>query len=147
MGRGSVRRGEALLELALALPVLALMFWGILGLMERGRTANLAVWAAYACAAQASQTPDGAQGLRQGEAAARAVLGRRLVDVTVGSAGSSRNCGGISPMSTTAAAACAPPPGACCSPSPSWPPSTCSPSGWASRPPSPASGPPPPCRP
>jgi hypothetical protein len=51
--------------------------------MERGRTANLAVWAAYACAAQASQTPDGAQGLRQGEAAARAVLGRRLVDVTV----------------------------------------------------------------
>jgi len=82
-GRGSVRRGEVLLELALALPVLALMFWGILGLMERGRTADLAVWAAYACAAQASQTPDGAQGLRQGEAAARAVLGRRLVDVTV----------------------------------------------------------------
>ncbi|WP_448592638.1 hypothetical protein [Thermoflexus hugenholtzii] len=78
-----MRRGEALLELALVLPVLALMFWGILGLMERGRTADLAVWAAYACAAQAAQTPDGAQGLRQGEAAARAVLGRRLVDVTV----------------------------------------------------------------
>lgn len=76
-------RGEALLELALALPALAVMFLGVLGLMERGRTANLAVWAAYACAAQASQTPDPGQGLRQGEAAARAVLGRRLVDVTV----------------------------------------------------------------
>ncbi len=76
-------RGEALTELALALPVLALMFWGVLGLMERGRTANLAVWAAFACAAQASQTPDPGQGLVQGAAAARAILGRRLVDVTV----------------------------------------------------------------
>ncbi|WP_322800245.1 hypothetical protein [Thermoflexus sp.] len=83
MGRPKRTRGEALTELALALPVLALMFWGVLGLMERGRTAALAVWAAYACASQASQTPDAAQGLRQGEAAARAVLGRRLVDVTV----------------------------------------------------------------
>ncbi|WP_376789131.1 hypothetical protein [Thermoflexus sp.] len=83
MQRPKRTRGEALTELALVLPVLALMFWGVLGLMERGRTASLAVWAAYACAAQASQTPDEAQGLHQGEAAARAVLGRRLVDVTV----------------------------------------------------------------
>ncbi|MDW8186318.1 MAG: hypothetical protein RMM07_13815 [Anaerolineae bacterium] len=77
------RRGEALTELALILPVLALMFWGVLGLMERGRTANMAVWAAFACASQASQTPNPGQGLRQGEEAARAILGRRLVDVTV----------------------------------------------------------------
>ncbi|GBD09127.1 hypothetical protein HRbin22_01374 [Candidatus Thermoflexus japonica] len=82
-GRIRRGRGDALVELALALPVLALMFWGVLGLMERGRTANLATWAAYACAAQASQTPDSGQGQAQGAAAARAVLGRRLVDVTV----------------------------------------------------------------
>lgn len=76
-------RGNALVELALVLPVLALMFWGVLGLMERGRTANLASWAAFACASQASQTPDPGQGRAQGAAAARAILGRRLVDVTV----------------------------------------------------------------
>ncbi len=83
MRRAEWMRGEALTELALALPVLTLMFWGMLSLMERGRTANLAVWAAYACASQASQTPDPGQGQAQGAAAAQAVLGRRLVDVTV----------------------------------------------------------------
>lgn len=77
------QRGNAIMELALILPILALMFWGILGLMERGRTASMAVWAAYACASQASQTPDPGQGLRQGEGAARAILGRRLVNITV----------------------------------------------------------------
>ncbi|HXF68956.1 MAG TPA: hypothetical protein VNK89_04045 [Thermoflexus sp.] len=77
------QQGDALVELALVLPVLALMFWGVLGLMERGRTASLATWAAFACAAQASQTPDPGQGRLQGETAARAILGRRLVDVTV----------------------------------------------------------------
>ncbi len=75
--------GDALVELALVLPLLALMFWGVLGLVERGRTASLASWAAFACAAQASQTPDPGQGTVQGAAAARAILGRRLVDVTV----------------------------------------------------------------
>ncbi|MFN3928731.1 MAG: hypothetical protein ACK4OK_03755 [Thermoflexus sp.] len=83
LSRSVFRQGDALVELALVLPVLALMFWGVLGLMERGRTASLATWAAFACAAQASQTPDPGQGRLQGEAAARAILGRRLVDVTV----------------------------------------------------------------
>lgn len=81
--RARGERGDALVELALVLPLLALMFWGVLGLVERGRTAGLASWAAFACAAQASQTPDPGQGTFQGAAAARAILGRRLVDVTV----------------------------------------------------------------
>ncbi len=81
--RARGERGDALVELALVLPLLALMFWGVLGLVERGRTTSLASWAAFACAAQASQTPDPGQGTVQGTAAARAILGRRLVDVTV----------------------------------------------------------------